>query len=57
MIYYVKHTLAGELFASQRFCELPPSLKYHLVRGHTNGYLWLREKKRKPTQTSSYAME
>lgn len=54
LIYCVQHTLAGELSPSQRDCELPPSLRHHTFGGCRDHFSELREKKRKPTQTSSY---
>lgn len=56
LIYCGQHTLAGELSPSQRDCELPPSLRHHTFGGCRGHFSELREKKRKPTQTSSYTM-
>lgn len=47
LMYCVQHTLAG---------ELSPSLRHHTFGGCRDHLSELREKKRKPTQTSSYTM-
>lgn len=56
LVYCVQHTLEGELFPSQRHCELPPAWRHHTFCGCRDHFSELREKTRKPTQTSSYAM-